>query len=145
MNEEPTAPSDLRLIEQFRAALVHAQDQLKNRFAVVGRTGLPVGALAGMSRTGDIERQGLFESGDEFSFHGAGCRVLLEDGTEIDFDWDSDGRQVFDPWRLAGYLESRGLNDEATRAGELLDSAARHGLITAARGGFYYFTDQALR
>ncbi|MGW1226969.1 DUF6896 domain-containing protein [Streptomyces sp. NPDC002530] len=32
--------------------------------------------------------------------HGAGCRFLSGDGTEVDVDFEADGSAVFDLWRL---------------------------------------------
>lgn len=51
-------------------------------------------------RTGVIPQQGVTADGLEFSFHGAGCRIELND-VVVDFDFLPDGRiGGFDAWRL---------------------------------------------
>ncbi|MFE5491112.1 DUF6896 domain-containing protein [Streptomyces virginiae] len=35
--------------------------------------------------------------------HGAGCRFFGGNGTEVDVDFDADGSEVFDLWRLRWY------------------------------------------
>ncbi|WP_393087688.1 DUF6896 domain-containing protein [Streptomyces sp. LN704] len=38
-----------------------------------------------------------------YNVHGAGCRFVSDNGTEVDVDFGADGRGVFDLWRLRGY------------------------------------------
>ncbi|MBZ3906055.1 DUF6896 domain-containing protein [Streptomyces griseiscabiei] len=38
-----------------------------------------------------------------YEVHGAGCRFVSDDGTEVDVDFAADGSEVFDLWRLRGY------------------------------------------
>ncbi|MDQ1005734.1 hypothetical protein QFZ82_007929 [Streptomyces sp. V4I23] len=38
-----------------------------------------------------------------YKVHGAGCRFVSDNGTEVDVDFAADGSEIFDPWRLRGY------------------------------------------
>ncbi|MFJ3213573.1 DUF6896 domain-containing protein [Streptomyces flaveolus] len=38
-----------------------------------------------------------------YEVHGAGCRFVSDNGTEVDVDFAADGSEVFDLWRLRGY------------------------------------------
>ncbi|WP_328865060.1 hypothetical protein OG778_36215 (plasmid) [Streptomyces sp. NBC_00184] len=38
-----------------------------------------------------------------YTVHGAGCRFVSDNGTEIDVDFATDGSEVFDLWRLRWY------------------------------------------
>ncbi|QES47007.1 hypothetical protein DEJ50_03205 [Streptomyces venezuelae] len=38
-----------------------------------------------------------------YTVHGAGCRFISDNGTEVDVDFAADGRKVFDLWRLRSY------------------------------------------
>jgi hypothetical protein len=38
-----------------------------------------------------------------YRVHGAGCRLVSGNGTELDVDFAADGSEVFDLWRLRGY------------------------------------------
>lgn len=38
-----------------------------------------------------------------YKVHGAGCRFVSDVGTEVDVDFEADGREVFDLWRLRRY------------------------------------------
>lgn len=38
-----------------------------------------------------------------YTVHGAGCRFVSDNGTEVDVDFASDGSEVFDFWRLRWY------------------------------------------
>ncbi|MFG2576132.1 DUF6896 domain-containing protein [Streptomyces sp. NPDC048481] len=35
--------------------------------------------------------------------HGAGCRFVCDNGTEVDGGFAADGSEVFDLWQLRGY------------------------------------------
>ncbi|WP_415926092.1 DUF6896 domain-containing protein [Streptomyces sp. AK02-04a] len=37
-----------------------------------------------------------------YKVHGAGCRFVSDNGTEVDVDFAADGSEVFDLWRLRG-------------------------------------------
>ncbi|MFJ8114328.1 DUF6896 domain-containing protein [Streptomyces sp. NPDC096132] len=38
-----------------------------------------------------------------YKVHGAGCRFVSDEGTEVDMDFAADGSEVFDLWRLRRY------------------------------------------
>ncbi|MFD7875262.1 DUF6896 domain-containing protein [Streptomyces sp. NPDC059766] len=38
-----------------------------------------------------------------YKVHGAGCRFMSDNGTEVDVDFAVDGSKVFDLWRLRRY------------------------------------------
>lgn len=38
-----------------------------------------------------------------YTVHGAGCRFVSNNGTELDVDFAADGSEVFDLWRLRRY------------------------------------------
>ncbi|GAA3774258.1 hypothetical protein GCM10022403_006570 [Streptomyces coacervatus] len=38
-----------------------------------------------------------------YKVHGAGCRFVSDEGTEVDVDFAADGSEVFDLWRLRRY------------------------------------------
>jgi Domain of unknown function (DUF6896) len=41
-----------------------------------------------------------------YKIHGAGCRFISGNGSEIDVDFAADGREIFDLWRLRCYGRS---------------------------------------
>lgn len=80
-------------------------------------------AWAGMRlrpRDGErLVRSGSLGDLGTFHVHGMGCLFELHSGADVDVNWDSDGRAVFDSWRVLMYARSLGddLNDqEALRA-----------------------------
>lgn len=38
-----------------------------------------------------------------YKVHGAGCRFVSDNGTQVDVDFAADGGEVLDLWRLRGY------------------------------------------
>lgn len=38
-----------------------------------------------------------------YTVHGAGCRFVSDNGTEVDVDFTADGSKIFDLWRLRWY------------------------------------------
>ncbi|MEU8943748.1 hypothetical protein OHU17_34980 [Streptomyces goshikiensis] len=38
-----------------------------------------------------------------YTVHGAGCRFVSDNGTEVDVDFAADGSEIFDLWRLRWY------------------------------------------
>nr|WP_223179310.1 hypothetical protein [Streptomyces griseicoloratus] len=58
--------------------------------------------VVGLARSRRISRSD--HSGTySYKVHGAGCRFMSDDGTEVDVDFAADGSEVFDLWRLRGY------------------------------------------
>ncbi|MGW1117428.1 DUF6896 domain-containing protein [Streptomyces tanashiensis] len=69
-------------------------------------------AIPSLERLGDIlglvrSRRIISRSGHagtySYTVHGAGCRFVSGDGTEVDVDFAADGSEVFDFWRLRWY------------------------------------------
>ncbi|MFC9915405.1 DUF6896 domain-containing protein [Streptomyces sp. NPDC059862] len=58
--------------------------------------------IVGLARSRQISRSdhiGTYSC----KVHGAGCRFVSDNGTEVDVDFAADGSEVFDLWRLRGY------------------------------------------
>ncbi|WP_330460982.1 hypothetical protein OIB37_31405 [Streptomyces sp. NBC_00820] len=107
------------------------------------RTAIPsLGRLAdllGLARSRQISRDG--EIGSYFyRVHGAGCRFVSRNGTEIDVDFASDGTEIFDLWRLRRY--GRSLPDPLDLTEHELRSAVESlkPLLTEARPGWFSVT-----
>ncbi|MFE3073571.1 DUF6896 domain-containing protein [Streptomyces sp. NPDC059247] len=69
-------------------------------------------AIPSLERLADVldlvrSRRVLSRSGriDTYSYtvHGAGCRFVSDNGTEVDVDFAADGSEIFDLWRLRWY------------------------------------------
>ena len=70
------------------------------------RAGFGCNDLLSARRRGKIPKDGMI-SGVEFSFHGVGCRGIV-DGIEVDFDFGPDERtDGFDAWRLWGFAKQK--------------------------------------
>jgi len=93
------------LVVSYLSALAVAVVELRRAFPWMGRVGSP-GLLVGRTVDGLYERTRLVEGVGEFSFHGIGCLLERADGALVDFDWDSDGREVFDPYRIRRFGRS---------------------------------------
>ncbi|MEV6595210.1 DUF6896 domain-containing protein, partial [Streptomyces acidicola] len=58
--------------------------------------------VVGLTRSRRISR-GDHIGTYSYKVHGAGCRFVSDNGTEVDVDFTADGSEVFDLWRLRGY------------------------------------------
>ncbi|MGW3289794.1 DUF6896 domain-containing protein [Streptomyces sp. NPDC001002] len=89
--------------------------------------------LARSSRISRSAHIGLYS----YTVHGAGCRFVSDDGTEVDVDFAADGTEVFDLWRLRRYGLS--LPEAVDVTDEDLSSAVRslHPLLTEVRPGWF--------
>lgn len=56
----------------------------------------------GLARSRRISRRGHIAT-YSYTVHGAGCRFVSANGTEVDVDFTVDGSEVFDLWRLRSY------------------------------------------
>ncbi len=75
---------------------------------------------------GDLVRSGALEGLGTFKLHGRGCQFELESGADLDVDWDSEGRAVFDSWRILMYARSigdEGVDQETLRVAAGSDPA----------------------
>jgi hypothetical protein len=92
---------------------------------------LPIGGGPG-------QRLGRLDGLGDLELHGQGCRVDLDSGTVVDFDWDQDPREVFDGWRLQRFAKS--LGDPGVAAGALVDAARRDVRLHETRSGWFALT-----
>ncbi|MFJ2214363.1 DUF6896 domain-containing protein [Streptomyces sp. NPDC101062] len=69
-----------------------------------------------------------------YAVHGAGCRFVSDNGTEVDVDFAADGREVFDLWRLRWYGLS--LSEPLDVTDQDLRSAVQP-LLTEVRPGWF--------
>ncbi|MFF1474114.1 hypothetical protein OG981_07950 [Streptomyces mirabilis] len=58
--------------------------------------------VVGLARSRRISRSGHIGT-YSYKVHGAGCRFVSDNGTEVDVDFAADGSEVFDLWRLRWY------------------------------------------
>lgn len=58
--------------------------------------------VLGLARSRRIRRNGHIDT-YSYTVHGAGCRFVSANGTEVDVDFAADGSEVFDLWRLRWY------------------------------------------
>ncbi|MFE7897160.1 DUF6896 domain-containing protein [Streptomyces sp. NPDC057424] len=72
-----------------------------------------------------------------YTVHGAGCRFVCDNGTEVDVDFAADGSEVFDLWRLRWYGLS--LPEPLDVTDQDLQAAVRslHPLLTEVRPGWF--------
>lgn len=72
-----------------------------------------------------------------YTVHGAGCRFVSDNGTEVDVDFAADGSEVFDLWRLRQYGLS--LPEPLDRTDQDLRTAVRslQPLLTEVRPGWF--------
>ncbi|MFD8912599.1 DUF6896 domain-containing protein [Streptomyces sp. NPDC059575] len=72
-----------------------------------------------------------------YEVHGAGCRFVSDNGTEVDVDFAADGSEVFDLWRLHRY--GRSLPEPLDVTDEDLQTAVRslQPLLTEVRPGWF--------
>ncbi|MFF3838251.1 DUF6896 domain-containing protein [Streptomyces sp. NPDC001930] len=72
-----------------------------------------------------------------YKVHGAGCRFVNDNGSEVDVDFEADGKEVFDLWRLRGYGLS--LPEPLDVTDEDLRSAVQslQPLLTEVRPGWF--------
>ncbi|AEI10676.1 DUF6896 domain-containing protein [Cellulomonas gilvus] len=87
---------------------------------------------------GPGQRSGRLDGVGDFQVHGLGCRVELDSGAIVDFDWDEDMREVFDGWRLQNFAES--LGDSGVAASALVDAARRDPCLRETTSGWFTCT-----
>ncbi|WP_418057503.1 DUF6896 domain-containing protein [Pimelobacter simplex] len=84
-------------------------------------------------------RTGVLDGRVRFQLHGIGCRFELDDGTDVDVDWDDNGYAVFDSWRILMYAHSIG--DERVERDELRVAAAEHPRLTQVTPDWFTWSD----
>lgn len=58
--------------------------------------------VVGLARSRRISRSDHIGT-YSYTIHGAGCRFVSVNGTDVDVDFAADGSEVFDLWRLRWY------------------------------------------
>ena len=122
------------LVSSYIASLSLCLRALRSEFDSVTRADATA-PLVARSHAGERKRSGRIEGLGTYQLHGVGCRLELDTGEEVDFDWDRDGNAIFTPWRLRTFAESLGIMD--VEEGELAKACrdfVRDGLLEEAEG-----------
>lgn len=129
-----------QIVAAFIGDLRACTDALGVRFAGARRLRpgeplmlLPIGGGPG-------QRSGRLEGLGDFELHGQGCRVDLDSGAVVDFDWDQEAREVFDGWRLQVF--TRSVSDAGAPANALLEAARRNVDLDETRPGWFAIKDR---
>ncbi|WP_329403050.1 DUF6896 domain-containing protein [Streptomyces melanogenes] len=77
-----------------------------NAVDVAVRAAIPslerIADVLGLAHSRRISRSGQVGT-YSYKVHGAGCRFVSDNGTEVDVDFAADGSEIFDLWRLRRY------------------------------------------
>ena len=127
------APEDI--VADFVGRVIECGLALREQFGGASRNEPRSPLSLFVADDGRRVRRGSLEGVGEFRIHGSGCRFEFASGEVVDFDWDQDGREVFDAWRLMSYARSLGIEPESE---EPLRDAAREtaGLFEVRPGWF---------
>lgn len=86
--------------------LINDYQNVVRKVVAALRVGFGCNNLLAAWHDGKIPKDGVINE-IEFSFHGVGCRGIV-DGLEVDFDFGPDGRiDGFDAWRLWNFATER--------------------------------------
>lgn len=85
-------------------------------------------------RGGDLPGLGTFK------LHGRGCQFELDSGEDLDIDWDSEGRAVFDSWRIL--LFARSIGDDAVEREALRLAAAKSPSVSQIADDLFTWPDR---
>ncbi len=114
------------IVERFAALAAQCLDLLRSDYDGPRRTS-PTGPASLLPHDGTAPvRTGYLGTRARFELHGRGCRFELSAGEELDVDWGSDGRAVFDSWRILMFARSIGdesVDQDALRHAALTDPA----------------------
>lgn len=124
-----------QIVSAFVRDLRACTHAVRVQFAGAGRLrpGEPLMLLPAGGGPG--QRLGRLDGLGDFELHGQGCRVDLDSGAVVDFDWDQDSREVFDGWRLQRFAKS--LGDSGVAASALVDAARRNVLLHETTSGWF--------
>jgi hypothetical protein len=123
------------IVQAFADVLLRCVVALRTEFSGADRLG-PTEPLQLVPRLGGLrKRSGLLEGLGDYQVHGHGCRFELSSGALVDFDWDQEGRETFDVWRLRQFAQSIGYPD-ATQE-ELAEAARSEVLLEETRPGWF--------
>lgn len=127
------APEDI--VIDFVGRVIECGMALREHFGGASREDPRLPLSLSVPGGGSRVREGSLEGVGDFRIHGAGCRFELASGEIVDFDWDVDGREVFDAWRLMSYARSRGF--ESGTEDSLSEAARRMAGLTEVRPGWF--------
>lgn len=115
---------------------VHALNAISEAMRVAIPSREPLADVLGLARSRRISRSGHIGT-YSYTVHGAGCRFVSGNGTEVDVDFAADGSEVFDLWRLRWYGLS--LPEPVDVTDEDLRSAVRslQPLLAEVRPGWF--------
>ncbi|MFJ3882403.1 DUF6896 domain-containing protein [Streptomyces sp. NPDC090077] len=82
---------------------VHALNAIAEAMRVAMPSLERLGDVLGLVRSSRIISRSGHVGTYSYTVHGAGCRFVSDDGTEVDVDFAADGSEVFDLWRLRWY------------------------------------------
>ena len=124
-----------QIVSAFVRDLSACTDVLRARFVGARRlhAGEPLMLLPVQGGPG--RRSGRLEGLGDFELHGQGCRIDLDSGAVVDFDWDQDSCEVFDGWRLQRFAKS--LGDADAPASVLVNAARRDVRLEETRSGWF--------
>ncbi len=99
--------------------------------------------LTARDSSGSRSRMGEIPGVGSFKLHGVGCRVELDSGAEIDFDWDREGRATFDRWRVRDFARSLGLDSfQDSELDDALMELCATGVLTQAHPGKFHVQER---
>lgn len=96
------------IVDTFTQLTARCLDALMSKYEGTERPTLWTGLFLRPRDGGDPVRSGALDGLGTFKLHGRGCQFELDSGADLDVDWDSEGRAVFDSWRLLMYARSTG-------------------------------------
>jgi hypothetical protein len=96
------------IVETFAQMTAQCLDALIDNYDGTERPTVWTGLFLRPRNGGEPVRSGALEGLATFKLHGRGCQFELVTGADVDVDWDSEGRAVFDSWRVLMYAQSIG-------------------------------------
>jgi hypothetical protein len=129
--------SPQEVVLAFVANLGFCLEALRSNFVSVTRDS-PTDPLTARTASGEAVRSGRVEGLGTFKLHGIGCRVDMDSGEVLDFDWNQNGIAVFDDWRLREFARSVG--SEEAQKGALVAACtdlAAAGLLVETEPGWF--------
>ena len=96
------------VVATFVELTARCLDALVGEYEGVDRPTVWTGLFLRPRDGGDPVRSGVLPGVGSFKLHGNGCQFELDSGADLDVDWDSEGRAVFDSWRILMYARSIG-------------------------------------
>lgn len=94
------------VVRGFAILTAQCLDALMITFEGIEKRAVAEGALLLRRDGSGPARSGRLEPLGRYVLHGRGCRFELDSGEDLDVDWDSDGRAIFDTWRMLMFARS---------------------------------------